>query len=120
MMVGGTTAIGLRPVTERAGWRARCGRFSLFVAGLVLGGSLSLVSGEQASKARLSAWLGAAPTKDADRLAATAGPAETPGLGSACTALVLDRFTGLTAALACAETPAMQPPLALRRGEIES
>ena len=119
-MTGGGRGIGLGAVTERAAWRAWPGRLSLFAAGILLGGSLSLVSGERPSTAHLSTWLGAASTKDVDRLAVTTGPVETPGLGSTCTALILDRFTGLTAALACSETPVMPSPLSVRREEIES
>lgn len=103
-----------------AGWRAWLGRWCLFTAGLVLGALLSLVAGERLATAHISTWLGMASTKDTDRLAATASPAESRGSSSACTALVLDRFTGLTAALACSETPAMPSPLASSRGEIES
>ncbi len=120
VMAGGWTDVEPRAAAGRAGWRAGVGRLGLFAAGLMLGGILSLLASERRSAAHLFTWLGQASTKDADRLAATAESSEARAISGTCTALVLDRFTGLTAALACSEAPAMPSPLALRRGEIES
>ena len=80
---------------------------------------MTLMGTGQGLPASVDGWLGLS-AKTEDRLIVAADAEARADLATTCTALVLDRFTGLTAALACSEPPMPEHPLAPRHGEIES
>lgn len=88
------------------------------MAGIAIGAATTNVTDRPVVLAALAGWLPDAPAKDAARLPTSADITDLRAAGGGCTALVRDRLTGSTAAIACLATP--KAPPTLRLGEIES
>jgi hypothetical protein len=98
--------------------RSRRSHAIALIAGIAIGAALTSLTNRPQALAELRVWLPDAPAKDAARLPTSADITDLRAAAGGCTALVRDRLTGSTAAIACLATP--KAPPTLRLGEIES
>ncbi|MEZ5926555.1 MAG: hypothetical protein R3D57_19480 [Hyphomicrobiaceae bacterium] len=110
---------------QNALWRsgslvpARADRTTPFVAGILLGGALTVaIAGLGLLLTDPQHGFALSAAKDDARLAASTGTTGIGGTRDRCTALALDRLTGLTVAIGCTAEPTALPRL--HPHEIES
>jgi hypothetical protein len=84
----------------------------------VIGALVMAAAGRPAALAGCCGWISGSPAKDDARLPAMADTSDAAAVSAGCLALMLDRFSGVTAAVACSAAP--QLPAAVVPLEIES